>query len=259
MFFRFFTELGYNVLLSEPTSEKTIALGQEHSLDETCYPVKLINGHVAELIDKKSTSFFSQIFTPWTTRIPFAPEFWLRLHAVAFKVVNYAMDLKNRGIRLLAPTIAFSLGEEFMMNSFAELGQQLGKTREETQGALQMGMKAYKDFEARITRAGQEAMEGLATDQKAFVLVSKIYGAVDPVLNMGIADKLMEMGYQVLPFYYLPEGDLSPGTFEYVLAPLASIFWNRRRSSGNTPISMPFCSPTTAADRIRSWLTFFGK
>lgn len=45
--------------------------------------------------------------------------------------------------------------------------------------------------------------------QKAFVLISKIYGVADPVLNMGIPDKLMSMGYQVLPFYYLPEGDLS--------------------------------------------------
>ena len=38
------------MILSDPSSEKTVQLGQEYSLDETCYPVKLINGHLADLL-----------------------------------------------------------------------------------------------------------------------------------------------------------------------------------------------------------------
>jgi predicted CoA-substrate-specific enzyme activase len=210
MFNRIFTELGFNVLLSDPTSEKTIALGQEYSLDETCYPVKLINGHVAELVAKGvDFIFFPDLYSVDHPGSPSRKNYGCAYMQLAFKVVNRAMDLDSKGIGLLAPTIAFSLGREFMMKSFAGMGRQLGKSPEETGRALQKGMQAFLDLEARMERAGQAALDGLDPERKTFVLISKIYGVADPVLNLGIADKLMDMGYQVLPFYCLPEGDLS--------------------------------------------------
>ena len=210
MFHPIFTDLGFNVLLSEPTSEKTIALGQQYSLDEACYPVKLINGHVAELVDKKvDYIFFPDLFTVDHPGSPSRQNYGCAYMQLAFKVVNQAMDLQSRGIGLLAPTIAFSLGQQFMMNSFAKMGKQLGKTAEQTIRALQKGVKAFHDFEARMENQGKKALENLDPHKKAFVMVSKIYGVADPALNMGIADKLMEMGYPVLPFYHMPEGDLS--------------------------------------------------
>jgi len=210
MFYRIFTELGLNVLLSDPTSEKTIALGQEYSLDETCYPVKLINGHVAELVQKKvDYIFFPDLYTVDHPGSPSRQNYGCPYMQLAFKVVNQAMELESKGIRLLSPTIAFSLGREFMMNSFSKMGRQLEKTPEETIWALQKGIQAFQDFEAKIEKAGKTALKELDPNKKVFVLISKIYGIADPALNMGIPDKLMEMGYQVLPFYFLQEGDLS--------------------------------------------------
>ena len=51
-------------------------------------------------------------------------------------------------------------------------------------------------------------MSALRPDEKTFVLVSKIYGVADPVLSLGIPTRLMEMGYQVVCFYDLPECDI---------------------------------------------------
>ena len=47
----FFTSLGFNVVLTDPTSEETIRLAQQTAQGETCYPVKLIYGHMQQLID----------------------------------------------------------------------------------------------------------------------------------------------------------------------------------------------------------------
>jgi len=58
MFNAIFKELGFNVILSEPSSEETVRLGQQYALDETCYPVKLITGHMAELVVKKVDYIF---------------------------------------------------------------------------------------------------------------------------------------------------------------------------------------------------------
>ena len=54
----FFTSLGYNVLLTDPTSEETIRLSQQLAQGETCYPVKLIYGHMQQLIDQKVDYIF---------------------------------------------------------------------------------------------------------------------------------------------------------------------------------------------------------
>lgn len=210
LFFPFFRELGCNVLLSEPTSEETIRLAQEYALDETCYPVKLINGHVAELVGKGvDYLFFPDLHTV------FHPGSWVRRDygcaymQLAFKIVNKAMDLQGRGIRLLAPTIAFSRGREFMHGQFMKMGRELGADKERTGRALQKAMQAFGDFEKRIGERAQRTVAELPEDEKAFVLISKIYGVADPVLNLGIPDKLAELGYRTLPFYDLPEADVS--------------------------------------------------
>lgn len=210
MFHGIFRELGFNVLLSEPTNEETIRLGQQYAIDETCYPVKLITGHVAELVSKKvDYIFFPDLFSVDHSGSENRVNYGCAYMQLAFKVINLTMELEKKGIELLAPTMAFSLGKEFMMESFSKLAKQLGKTSEETGKAFKIGMEAFGRFEERMGQNGRKILEAIKPDEKVFVIISKIYGVADPVLNMGIPAKLMDMGYKVLPFYDLPEGDIS--------------------------------------------------
>ena len=209
MFYPFFHELGCNVLLSEPTSEETIRKAQKYSLDETCYPVKLINGHAAELVEKGvDYLFFPDLYTVFHPGSKARQNFGCAYMQLAFKIINKAMELDTKGIKLIAPTIAFNQGGEFMKSVFMNMGRQLGKTEQETGKALQAAMGSLKAFESKIERRGKEALAALDPDTKTFVLISKIYGVADPVLNLGIPDKLAEMGYQTLPFYDMPEVDI---------------------------------------------------
>ena len=48
----FFGELGVKVVLSDKTNRRLIHKGLEEVLAETCYPVKVAYGHVANLIEK---------------------------------------------------------------------------------------------------------------------------------------------------------------------------------------------------------------
>ena len=205
MFYPFFKALGCNVVLSDPTSEKTVRLAQEYSLDETCYPVKLINGHAAELVEKGvDFLFFPDLFTVSHPGSLSRQNYGCPYMQAAFKIINKAMDLKSRGIKLLAPTIAFNQGMEFMHKVFMDMGWEVGGNKEQTMLALKTAMQSFKDFEARLEKRSKDLAD-LPPGRKTFVLISKIYGVADPVLNLGIADKLAEMGYQTLPFYALPE------------------------------------------------------
>ncbi len=210
MFNAFFKELGLNVILSDPTDENTIALGQQYAMDETCYPMKLITGHVAELMEKKvDYIFFPDLVTVDHPGSASRKNYGCAFMQLAFKVMNRAMELDKKGIALLSPTMAFHVGQEFIMKSFLEIGEQLGKSPEQTKKALQKGLEAADRFEERMAQNSKKIMSQLKPDEIAFVIISKIYGVADPVLNMGIPEKLADMGYKVLPFYDLPEGDIS--------------------------------------------------
>jgi len=210
LFNAFFKELGLNVILSQPTSEETIRAGQEYSLDETCYPVKLINGHVAELVQKKvDYIFFPDLFTVEHLGSHTRQNYGCAYMQLAFKMVNQAMELNTRGIELLAPTIAFSLGREFMMKGFSNLGKQMGKTPEQTGMALQKGLMAFHAYEKRIEAYREAVIQEIGPDEKVFVIISKIHGVADRVLNLGVPGRLMDMGYRVVPFFALPEADIS--------------------------------------------------
>ncbi|GMQ58173.1 acyl-CoA dehydratase activase [Vallitalea sediminicola] len=210
MFHGIFKELGFNVLLSEPTNEKTIRLGQQYALDETCYPVKLITGHVAELVEKNvDYIFFPDLFSVDHPGSKSRVNYGCAFMQLAFKVMNQTMELDKKGIQLLSPTFAFNLGKKFMMESFSKMGKRLDRSKEQIQRALGKGTEAYYRFEEKMEENGKEVLESIKPDEKVFVIISKIYGVADPMLNMGIPSKLMDMGYKVIPFYDLPEGDVS--------------------------------------------------
>ncbi len=211
MFNGFFKKLGCNVLLSEASSEETIRLAQEYSLDETCYPVKLIMGHMAHLVQQKvDYIFFPDLYTVVHPGSHTRQNYGCPYMQLAFKIANQAMDLESQGIGLLAPTIAFNLGQEFMKGQFLEMGRRLGKPDELTMQALQQGMQAFHLFEKKVAQSGQEVMRDIGPDEMGFVLVSKIYGIADPILNMGIPGMIRDLGHKVAAFHDLPEGDVSP-------------------------------------------------
>lgn len=209
MFYTFFKELGFNVILSNGSNEKTIKDCQKYSLSETCYPVKLINGHVKELVDKKvDYIFFPDLYTADHPSSKSRQNYGCAYMQSAYKIIDRAMELKKQDIKLLSPTMAFNLGKEFMMKSFSKLGQTLGKDSKETMYALQMGMKSLDGFKKKIEENSKKVIKEIKSGEKIFVIVSKIYGVADPVLNISVPDKLINMGYKVIPFYYLPEVDI---------------------------------------------------
>ncbi|GAI06112.1 unnamed protein product, partial [marine sediment metagenome] len=54
----FFTELGYEVILSGRTNDTIIHKGIEIVVAETCFPIKVAHGHVLNLLEKKLDYIF---------------------------------------------------------------------------------------------------------------------------------------------------------------------------------------------------------
>ncbi len=54
----FFTNLGIEIILSNPTTKKTISDGASLVVTETCLPIKVYVGHVLNLIEKGVKNIF---------------------------------------------------------------------------------------------------------------------------------------------------------------------------------------------------------
>ncbi|MGV8146590.1 MAG: acyl-CoA dehydratase activase [Alkaliphilus sp.] len=197
LFNAFFKELGFNVVLSETTNKKIIEQSQAYSMDETCYPVKLINGHVADLIEKGiDYLFFPSVHTMKHEMSKTRENYACVYIQTAPQIVAELMDLKGKGIKLLSPALSLKFGKKNMITTMLEIGSQLGKSKIKTALALKKGMLTFKAYEREMMQLGKTALN--ANDEKVFVVITRAYGAADKGLNMRIPQRLREMGYKVL-------------------------------------------------------------
>lgn len=209
----FFKNLGYNVILTDPTNEDTIRLAQQTAQGETCYPVKLIYGHMMQLVEKN----VDYIFMPNVRTIKHikshVPSNYgcVYMQTAASSIANI-LRLEEKGITLLNPTFDLDFGKEAMASAMLSVGKQLGKPKPLCAAALMMGAKAVRQYDAAVEKQGQELLARLKPDDKVLVMITRNYGVSDPVLNMGIPELLLQRGHKVINLEHLPghEFDLGP-------------------------------------------------
>ena len=195
----FFTQLGFQVLLSDETNEDIIKMSQQTARGEVCYPVKLIHGHFKQLAD----AGVDYIFMPSMRTIRHVSSKVAHNYACPYmqtapRMVAETLGLEDKGIKLLSPVLDMDFGQEMLAQAMLQLGTELGKTPDETAVAMLSGGFAVNEFTRKTEELGDELMATLKPGEKALVLVTRNYGIEDPVLNMGIPDILLERGYKIL-------------------------------------------------------------
>ena len=201
----FFTSLGFNVVLTDPTSEETIRLAQQTAQGETCYPVKLIYGHMQQLIDQKvDYIFLPTIHTMKHEKSRVKHNYGcVYMQTAAVSIAN-ALDIESKGITLLSPVFDLDFGQEAMASAMLGLSKILGIPKPFCAKALLSGAMAVRRHTAAVEKQGKALLATLRPDNKVLVLITRNYGVSDPILNMGIPELLLERGYKVITLSHLP-------------------------------------------------------
>ena len=201
----FFTSLGYNVLLTKPTNEETIRLSQENARGETCYPVKLIYGHMKQLIDAKVDYIFLPTIHTMKHELSHVEHnygcVYMQTAAVS---IGKALGLEEKGITLLSPVFDLDFGKEAMATAMVGLGKILGIPKPFCAKALLAGAMAVRKHTNAVEKQGKQLLDSLKPEDKVLVLITRNYGVSDPILNMGISDLLLERGIKVITLSHLP-------------------------------------------------------
>lgn len=206
----FFKALGFNVYLSSVSDEETIRLSQQCAQGETCYPVKLVHGHMAQLVN----AGVDYVFMPRVHTIRHAKSTVDHNYACPYmqtipQIVADELEFERRGITLLSPVFDMDFGQSAMAKALLSVGEQLGKTPQESARAMLAGGFAVSEFTRKTEALGDELLASLKPGERVFVLVTRNYGIVDPALNMGIPDMLLDRGCKVITVSHLHAHDLS--------------------------------------------------
>ncbi|TET52340.1 MAG: hypothetical protein E3J58_00225, partial [Actinomycetota bacterium] len=210
----FFTELGFDLILSDKTNKKIINDGVQLSVAETCFPMKATLGHVKNLLDKGIDYIFLPTIRDMPTKkanikgdrtgsypCPFIQGTW--------SIVKAAMDLGD--VKMLAPIINFSFKEYAQEKQLAKLGRDLGKNTRDIRAATKKAYKAQSDFYSGVKALGSKVLSELGKDETAIVVSSRSYNSCDSAISMDVPKKLRGLGLKVIPLDFLPVGkvDLS--------------------------------------------------
>ena len=203
LFRTFFEELGYNVLLSKDSDEEIIALAQRYANEETCFPVKLIYGHMGWLVQQGVDYIFHPSFITLnhsTSKIK--NNYGCVYMQAATSLIFDSLDTGD--IKLLNPQINFSFGHEAMATALVKTGVSLGFSKELCMSALKMGSQKIKSNGMKNEALGKELIESVGSAEKIFVIITRTYGLEDRVLNLGIANELIARGNKVITLGQLP-------------------------------------------------------
>jgi predicted CoA-substrate-specific enzyme activase len=217
----FFTELGFQVVLSEHTDRKLVSRSLEMLTSETCFPVEVMHGHVINLLDKKVDYIFipfvvnnrtsadnptSNCNCPWIQTYPFMVRAALAKHPDKDKLLIPALHPRY-------------FDRVFVKEMAAFMKQQFGTRSSAVKKALYLARQRQVDFENSLVHRGKEILDNLPKDREAMVILGRPYNTGDPELNLRLVEKLINQQVLPIPLDFLPLSD------ENIFEDFPNMYW----------------------------------
>ena len=203
----FFEALGFEVALSGPTTKFTVQKGVETVVNETCFPVKVAQGHILQLLDQKPDILFLPSLIDARTE-EFGPKDRPVFNCPLVQTIPYtsrsAIHFEDYGVHVLSPALHGQWGLKHMAGVLAQYRHLLGAGKREILAALEKGQAAQDAFYQALERRGQEILSGLSDGQLGLVIVSRPYNGCDLGANLDLPRKIRNLGALPIPMDMLP-------------------------------------------------------
>jgi len=223
-FTAYFETLGIpkqNIIWSPETSEKMWKEGGRYGSIDPCFPSKVIQAHVHELIfhahvdERKRRGPLDFIYYPCITHIPT----WVKntmssascpivagspnvIKAAFTKEVDF---FKQAGIEYVDASITFNENNLLKHQLFQTWGPRLGITEDENNWAVDQGFIALQLFDQHMQAQGRDIIEQIESENRiAILLIGRPYHN-DPGINHGILEEFQTLGYPVLSMRSIPK------------------------------------------------------
>jgi len=210
----FFTELGFQVVLSDHSSRALFERGIESIPSESlCYPAKMVHGHVENLISKGvKTIFYPCIMYEQKEFLTSDNSYNCPIVTSYSEAIKLNMDrLKEKNITFINPFLP--LESHQLLNRFLKIDEmkKYHFTKKELKIAIKKAHAEQKKYRMDIIKKGQEFLDYINEHQeKAIVLAGRPYH-IDREINHGIDTLINSLGLAVLTedsICYDADGDI---------------------------------------------------
>jgi len=211
-----------NIVFSDTTSEEMWAEGSRYGSIDPCYPSKVAQAHIHNLLFKKhAQKKLDFIFFPCITHMPTfvagtQDSTSCPIVAGAPKVMRAAFTkevdfFERAGVEYVDTAVTLQEPHYFARQMFETWGPRLGVTEDESDHAVREGLKALRLFDEEMERRGMELLEKLEAENKVGVLLLGRPYHLDPGLHHGVPDEYQALGYPILSIRSIPK---DPGWLE---------------------------------------------
>ncbi|TLD42991.1 MAG: Activator of (R)-2-hydroxyglutaryl-CoA dehydratase [Candidatus Jettenia ecosi] len=200
----FFIELGFDVMTSSDTNKDIVYNGVEVITAETCFPIKVAHGHVMDLLDRD----IDYLFLPSVINLTHASSKLTHSYACPYVqcipyLVCSAIDFREKSFKVLSPIIHFEYGEDYVNKTLRQMARSIGRTGKVIEASIKAAHEAQQAFNKTLEARGKEILEKLGENEKAFVLISRSYNGCDTGMNLGLPEKLRDLGIMTIPLDFL--------------------------------------------------------
>lgn len=222
---KFFSVLGFKVVLSDETNARVLKAGIEAAVAEPCLPIQVYHGHVLNLLSKEIDWIFipnyisaetkfkdvNSYYCPWGQTIPF--------------VIKNSPVFEDTIDKFISPTLRFRDGRGAVEESLVQALKSFKLKRELIRKALHSAYRVQENFHSELLLAGQEALERLTdSGEIGIVLVGRTYNIYDRGVTLDIGNKLRDYyGVNVIPMDFLPVDTVDITNVN------ANMYWNYGR------------------------------
>jgi predicted CoA-substrate-specific enzyme activase len=207
----FFTELGFEIVLSDVTTKKIIHMGVENAVAETCFPVKVALGHVYNIMDKHVDYLFLPSLINMKQNNPNLPESFSCPYVQSIPyTLRSAINFEAENIKVLEPALFFKEGYNTgtIHKELIEMGKILGLKGRDIKIAVKKAADIQDNFYKTIQARGKGILEKLQPEDRAVIVVSRPYNGCDPGVNLGLPQKLMNLGVIPIPLDFFPVDEI---------------------------------------------------
>lgn len=186
----FFDELGVDYIVSSDTTIKTLIVGKEKSIDETCLALKIYLGHIEELKEKCDYILVPRIFS-----LVKSEQVCTNFNALYdlvrntfkdIKILNYNIDVKHH---------------KYEKSAFLKMGKELGFSILESARAYNKAKEIENNY---YKNEEKNAKDILKTNKTKILLLGHPYILKDNLIGKSIVNYLLNNNISVVYSYQVP-------------------------------------------------------
>ena len=255
----FFSKLNFNIIISDPTTKKTVSDGAGLVVTETCLPIKVYVGHVINLIEKKVKNIFVpsiQSIAPKVyncSKIRGLPDLIRNVVKGDFNIIEATLDKSEKNNNLI--DFLTEIAKQFDISNTVEIKDAL-KNGFIVQNNFNVMVQNGLDFDEALKNAkiGKVIIPPKKDNKPISVaLIGHGYNIYDKKVCMDIFKKLDKMDVRVYNAYQLTVEQLKGGmnllhsslywANQYEMTGCAGHYFNDNKIDGIITITAFGCGP----------------